>query len=292
MNLNFYDYTLNFNWDMFPIDRSFDPIKVQLYLSLLNEHDRYFIYELLNSTTYVDYFQFKQALFQSFKLFQQNINNEEFYLLLTNDKIGSEHWLSALLWPQLRILNIQDIISETSKLPLKITNILIIDDAIYSGWHTFSTVFDFVDNLANYLNIEENEVGKYFKWHFVIPFISYPGTNAIRSKCTEWNTSCNFYSINYLPDLDELIDIDIRKYFPVNTENVIYQKFGIHDIDKPPIYFDHKVAGKQSTFITIYLDGRLPNGESFGSLLKTYPSREKIEEIIQLYHNWLNFNDS
>lgn len=132
--MTFFDYSLNFNWDMNPIDRSFDPIKVQNYLSMMSEPDRSFIRELLNKTTYIRYPEFKQALLQSFEAFKQNIGQQEFYLLLPAGKFGSEYWLVALLWPQLRTMNFKGIIKDTDNFqPQGVTNILVIDDAIYSG---------------------------------------------------------------------------------------------------------------------------------------------------------------
>jgi len=43
MDRSFFDYTLNFNWDMSSVDRSFDPEKVNNYLSLMNNSDHLFI---------------------------------------------------------------------------------------------------------------------------------------------------------------------------------------------------------------------------------------------------------
>jgi hypothetical protein len=54
----------------------------------------------------------------------------------------------------------------------------------------------------------------------------------------------------------------------------------------PGVYFDHKVAGEFSTFSSVYLQGKSPNGYSYGSLFKVNPSREKIEELARLYNNF------
>jgi len=282
---SFFDSTLDFNWDMIPIDRSLDPNKVQEYLSYLNELDRSFVQELLSKTNYVRYADFKKALLQSFELFKQEITQQDFYLLLPTDKIGSEHWLTALLWPQLRTLNLKEIVNCTSKLPLQgVTNILIIDDAIYSGNNTIAKIDDFTYELAESLNLEDDEVGKYFNFHIMIPFITPGGTRSVRSFCKERQTQCTIYGVYYLLGLTSLIDV--KKYYPENAEDILYQKFGIEILNLPPVYFDHKVAGPMSTFSTIYLEGRIPDDGSYGSLFKVNPSREKIEELERLYQNW------
>jgi hypothetical protein len=284
MDRAFFDYTLNFNWDMVPMDRSFDPNKVQEYLSYLTEPDRSFVQELLKKTTYVRYSEFKQALLQSLELFRQNIGNEPFYLMLPTDKIGSEHWLVALLWSQLRTMNLCQIINEEPQLPLQdgIYNILIIDDALYTGTNTYNKIDSLIFTLAQALYINNNtDAGKYFRFHLMIPFISTEGTKFINDECHFRHTQCNLYGIYYLPALKELLDI--LKYYPQNSEQILRDKFEILvklDLpiaDMPAVYFDHKVAAPESTFSTIYLEGKIPNDGYYGPLFKVNPSREKIE---------------
>lgn len=291
MNRAFFDSTLNFNWDMLPIDRSLDPNKIQAYLSLLTEPDKSFISDLLTKTTYIRYSEFKQALLQSFQAFTQAIGHQDFYLMLPTNKIGSEHWLVTLLWSQLRKMNLRQIIDENCKLPLKgVTNILIIDDAIYTGNNTMGKIDGFTYFLAESLNMSQNEVGKYFKFHIVIPFITRFGTEATLSLCKNNNTQCIIHGIYYLPEILSLMNI--KKYYPqidinkyrLDEYDILYQKFGIEFLNMPAVYFDHKVASMISTFSTIYLEGRIPEDGNYGPLFKVNPSREKIEELERLYH--------
>jgi hypothetical protein len=303
MDYNFFDYTLNFNWDMVPIDRSFDVNKVQGYLSLLTEPDFSFVKDVLNKTTYVNYLEFKQALNQSFELFRKTARDEQFYLLLPTDKIGSEHWLTALLWPQLRTMNCCQIINETPQLPLQngIHNILIIDDAFYTGTNTYNKIDNLIFTLSEVLNIDNNnEAGKYFNFHLVIPFMSTEGKKFLTDECNFRHTQCNFYGIHYLPVLKELLDIS--KYYPENSEQILRDRFEISlklelpIADMPAIYFDHKVAAPESTFSSIYLQGKIPNIDlaqlyeykdgNYGSLFKVNPSREKIDELAGLFINF------
>jgi len=191
----------------------------------------------------------------------------------------------ALLWPQLILLNLLSLINDKSNLPLQgIYNILIIDDAIYSGNNTISKIDNFIYQLASSLNLNSRDIGTYFKFHIVIPFITLKGVKNIHSYCSRFNTHCYFYSVLTLPLLPDLINL--KDYYPIDTDNILYHKFGIEQIALPPVYFDHKVAGPFSTFSTIYFDGRLPNGSLFGFLFKVKPSREKIVQLGLLYQLW------
>ena len=286
MNQAFFDYTLNYNWDMTPVDRSLDPDKMQKYLMQLPKPDCSFVQDLLNKTTYVPYLEFKSALLQSFELFKQAIRSEEFYLKLINGKIGSEHWLTALLWSQLKLLNLKQIISEETVIPVpsdgtKI-NIVIIDDAIYTGNNTLAKMDELTDRLSTSLQISVAEIEKHLKFHIVVPYVSRFGLNAI----SDFSNTCKTYSIHYPPSLTNLVDIS--KYYPNDIENTLYSKFRIEIAEMPAIYFDHKVAYSMSTFSDVYLYGHYANQTAYGSLFKVNPSREKIEQLALLYKNWCN----
>lgn len=46
-----------------------------------------------------------------------------------------------------------------------------------------------------------------------------------------------------------------------------------------PLYFDHKVAGLFSSYPQIYLDGMIPDGEDFGSLLPIAPDTDIKQRV-------------
>ena len=281
----FYDYILDNDWNMKPVDRSLDKGKIKEYLSrFTDENDKKFIKELLSNTLYVNFKEFKTALIKSFNMFKEKIGMEEFYILTPSTKIGSEDWLIALLWKELKNLNMKGILTINSDIPLKKnTNILIIDDAIYSGVNTVSTIDNFTYDLANAENKTVSQIGEYFTFHLVIPFYTENGMEKnIKPFCKLYNINIEFYGIYEVPTLLKLIDI--HKYYGDDVDSVLSNKFGIQLVDMPPIYFDHKVAGYMSTYSSIYLLGKIPNSSSdFGHLFKVRPSREKIEELSDLY---------
>lgn len=274
MDKTFFDSTLDFNWDILPVDRSFDENKVKEYLPSLDEPDRSFIEELLNKTTYINYSHFKQAFQESFERFKENIGQQEFYLLLCTTKPCSENWLTALIWSQLRTLNIKGIINYESNITFENpTNILLIDDCIYSGHHLTGVT----DNFTYSKPLVNNII-----FHIMAPFACDSGKNCILGFNNYIKAKVIIYNVRDLPKLSTLIDL--TKYYS-NAYDILYKKFGFEILELPLVYFDHKVAGVMSTYSTIYLEGRRPGQGNYGSLLKENVTREKINKLGELYNS-------
>lgn len=303
MDSDFFDITLNYNWDMETVDRSFDNNKIKEYLSHFNETDKLFINEIINKTLYIKYNDFSEELLKSLEKFIININQKDFYIMLSSGKIGSENWIIALLWDKLRKLNVKGFINENSVISIEnIIDILIIDDAIYSGNNMLSKIDYLSYNLSKSLNKTQRMIGENLKFHIVVPYISVLGEKSIINFCKELNITYEIYTTNHIPTLDTIIDIN--KFYPDKTKNIdefLYEKLMFELITIPAIYFDHKVAGPMSTFSTIYIDGILPNNsdtsveqkeitipnrKKYGHLFKILPSRAKIQELIDLYKNY------
>lgn len=283
--IEFLDLTLQYNWDMEPVDRSFDLVKVKAYLGLIPEPYRSVIVILLGNTKYIPYFEFKQSLLQAFEIFRNTIGNTELLLFMNIDKIGSEHWVTALLWPQLREFNITRIIDSNSEIKLdSVNDILIIDDAIYSGHNILFQIDTLTYNIAEKVGAKQNEIGRYVHFHLIVPYVSLEGEQEISQFCRDMNIGLSIYSRYDLNGLNKIINIEV---LGPEIKDQLYNLFGIEWTNAPALYFDHKVAGPQSSYPTIYLEGRLPDGSQFGPLLKSLPSRYKIEELEQLYENYL-----
>lgn len=265
-------------WRMEPVDRSLDPEKTSRYLSRLIDSGvekelTDFIEQLLNHTTYIPFDEFLTALRETMSRFMESIGDRPLYLLVT-DKVGSESWTAAILASELRSLNIVSVIDTT---PMEITDpidILIIDDAAYSGINLTAQIDEFTWSSAERMGESRKEIVKRVKYHVVVPYASKRLAPTLASVVGQ---SFTIYSVHKLPLLTELM----------NTSHLdeweLYRRFGIEMINLPPVYFDHKVAGSMSTFYTIYLDGTVPDSSPSGHLLRSLPSREKIEELERLY---------
>lgn len=269
LNKSFYDTTLDYNWDMNPIDRSIDNDKVNCYLQTLPPKYVGFMKQLINKTKYVTYLEFKTKLLETFKLFIKSIQGTEFNILLpSNKKIGSEHWVIAILWPQIKSLNFKGFICNSTGFDTK--HILVLDDAVYSGCNILSMIDD-ITYFYVPVNKKENIYANYC-WHVVSPFVCSGGLNEIAEFFTDMKMIGYIYKHDTLETLDQLINLN---EFDINEDD-LYKDLHFESTGYPLIYFDHKVAGDCSMYPQVFLS------EMSGSLFKNIPSRYKIEQLQEL----------
>lgn len=273
------------NWDMDPCDCSFDADKVKAYLSQLNEPHKSFIRDVIDNTRYVKYEEFKSKLFMAFDKFHQSIGKNKFFLLLS-PSVSSMYWLTLLLWPKLCTMNLVKIIKSSTELDIKDDcaekiDILIIDDAIYSGCNIMANVDTLTWDLSHSLNLTQRHVGNKFKFHIVTPYASVGGKHSIYEFSQVINVEIIHYIIENLKGCHSLVPIE--KYYSTVFDTILYDKFGIENSNLPLIYFDHKVAGCCSTYSTIYMERRLPDGSSGDHLFKNEPSRSIVTKLQQYF---------
>ncbi len=251
------------DWNLYPSGgRELDPLKVEMYLNLVGgeyfEAARY----ILDNTRYVSYDQFKIELQKSFDMFKDNVRNEPFYLIYsTRSKIGSENWLCHLLYPQIREMNIMDVIGDDSDslhlIPFG-SNILIVDDAIYTGNNITGTI----DEMSYPRGVNNG-----CKFHIVVPYSTESGRETMTFLSN--NFSYDFYHTHTMIQSRELSKSD-----PVSYRQVV--KFDRHigaEGWPVPVYFDWKVANIFGSYPQIYLLGTLPHVS-----LSTDPRSEMYDE--------------
>ena len=276
----------NENFDMVPVDRSLDPIKVANYLkSFKNDYNRYFAETIIVNTLYINYDNFKSKLIESFERFKTNIKDKPFMIMFSCDKIGSETWLTHILWPKITQLNFQGFMTSHGDdfvYRQYVEDILIIDDCAYSGNNILTTI-----DITTYILKES------FTFHLVVPFISDSLMDNLKSMKSDFatniegansNFNVEYYNVNKLLFIEKNIDL----FFPNGIDDIEKYK-SVFDLQMVgcPIYFDHKVANNFGTFPSIYLEGLDDSGIKHGSLLKTDPSRYVIEYIANFYKDIL-----
>lgn len=272
-----FDRATQYDWSLPNIDRSLDSDRVEEYLNLLpTEADREFVRDIINHTLYVNFEVFYEALLSSFEAFRDRIDNEPFYLLLPSTKIGSEYWVTTLLWTRLRQLNLIEILNETTTLEVfGQYNILILDDSVYSGINVISLIDEFTYNRQ----LNRPRAYNHLHFHLLVPFATQTGLDQLKGFLDAKGYSLSTYETYSLPLLpskryysdDESKDFELK-----------YTRFGIEMETMPTVYFDHKVAGPMSTYYTIYIEGRVPESRDYGSLLKAQPSSEMKEKLAEL----------
>nr|QBK90171.1 MAG: uncharacterized protein LCPAC102_00840 [Pithovirus LCPAC102] len=244
------------NLDMDPVDRSIDQTKVNNYLNSIQDFKIKEITQLIiDNTTYINFNTLKNELIKQVNKLPNNIN----ILFDTRDKVGSEHWLIVLIWPWIKNKVIKVINTFTD-----IDNdypILIIDDAIYSG-HYMMGVMDMISyEYKQFNNISWNAP---FKNKFIgmVAYASKNGIEGINRNSKYMGADILIYTDNIIANISQLI--------PNYNNDYMHKNFGIEN-DNVPIYFDHKIAGKFSSFPNIYKH-----------IVKELPSRYKIEELEQI----------
>jgi hypothetical protein len=252
------------SWDLESKDRSLNFEKIKLYLDLLSPEDKHFISFVLNNTTYVTFQQFKKSLIETFENFERSIRQEPFYILLRPDKIGSEHWVIALLWEHILKLNFVNFIDTYDVLDVP-SNIVILDDAMYSGMRVSCTIEEFsFDNLD-------------CKYHIVVPYYTSVSIKKIQSKDQKFS----LYGTVQQPNITEIPGFAGDKLLE-DYNNIA--RFSLLEPHLTPIYFDHKCADETSTYSTIYMDGIISKTSKYGSLFKIDPSREKVNYLESLFN--------
>ena len=262
-----------------------DPAKVQSYLTSVNPKYHDIIAFLLEHTAYIT---METTLAESYKtaspLFQAL--KENFYIYLPSEKIGSEYWFTAKLYPLFAYHpHFKGYINNDT--PLEKGHIIIIDDAIYSGVNVLSMIDEFTDNMVNRIkdpigttlesrnrNYKQNikELAANYVFHLLVPYVLPEGKQEIVNFAGEDFTIC-FYHTNELTSLRALV----RETKLESVYKGFYTAFTMEG-HASPTYFDHKVANNFGSFPQIYLEGY--NGKQMtGTLLKKLPDRSMIEKL-------------
>lgn len=287
-----YDQFVDFNWHL-PEHHvgqcRLDPVRINNYLGHFQGHDRIFIETLLSKTLYITYSDFLTNLHKSFQQFLTDINNQSYYILIPRYKIGSEYWLIMLLWKCIRRSNFVDFVYDDQTVANN-GNIIIIDDAIYSG----VTITGMVEKF-----ISANSGGKFY---LIIPYASILGATEVYSFIHTSGNPVKIYTQQTLPCI--ATSINLPAIYGRDYEQIISERFLIDNSNLVLAYFDHKMAVAESVPRSIYMDGvlaidytdketdaltkiqkllgRYKDYQSTGSLLLRLPSRQMIEKLERL----------
>lgn len=274
-------------------DRSLDKEKCATYLSIVRAETPFIagvLEAVIEKTQYIETEAFFQDLISSYKDCLAKLKGAAFYLLIDDSKVGSETWLVHFLAE--RILaspgysGIVRRSTDLSTLNLKDEqlNLVVIDDAIYSGCHICSLFDQLTYNMETDKHLPFN-IKRNIKPWLVVPVHCQFGVSGIEE-------SLKSMDIPQRPSLHSAIRVDpieipYDKYKYGSKEyKVIVDGFEFGGDQLCPIYFDHKVAGDCSSFPTVYLKGRHVTGSKlsrcdFGTLLKALPDRTPIDRLAE-----------
>lgn len=210
-------------------ERSLVTTKVDKYLSQLQRADRRFVLSVVQHALYVPFDELLANLKQMVARFLEDIGEKEYYILLNDRKFASMALMLVKVYP---LLDSSKFLFATNrcKLPPE-SHLLIVDDASYTGTNLCANI-DEVSFANPSLTV-----------HVAVPYVS----QRIK-KYLETTSKVRFYQPQLMSSLEELVG----QSFP----DEVYQRFeavGVLDFhDQIPLYFDHCVASKDSSFPTIY----------------------------------------
>lgn len=272
MNKDFFEKASKMDWTMEDCDRRLDSEKVSAYLNELCEPYKTVIGTILKETIYVPFKELYINLIKSLNKFKQYIGNKLFYLVLDYKCIKSEHWMVTLLWNELKDMNFKIISSKTN---IKLTGnvqveMLLIDDALYSGCNMASVIDNVVYNSSMVSNKKLSEINSQIHWSVVVSH------TALTAEQTVGKYNTTIYKEIIVKDYGDLF----IKYKLSDLE--MAEKFDIQSLSIPALYFDHKVAENMSTFTSIYLRGIIPKHK--------IPTEHNRESINIINDNWESRN--
>lgn len=220
----------------------FCPHKIEKFLSTKNEPDKTYLQLIIKHTQYVTYNEFKNKLFDNIDLLIKKYNRFNIFYVTKGNKIGSEHWLIALVWHKIKD-HVAHIV--TSFEFGKIENdypVVYIDDAAYSG-HNMTLHFD---NLTYYKLVGENN-----KFVIATPYITRDALCVLLSLNKKMKDRVELltpYAHVEIKSDREINEIkEYREKFGISVD-YRYDHFGLETDSNVPIYFDHKIANEFASF--------------------------------------------
>jgi hypothetical protein len=242
--------------------------RVNEYLNQLQGEDYKFAATVLKRTLYVPFDRLIHHLRPMMERFTSKIGTEKYYIVLNRNKFAS---MALMLIQVFDLLNVNQFyfITSESKLPPN-SHAVIIDDASYTG----TNLEAMIDTLT-YNNI-------HLTVHVLVPYMS-----RFMHQALSQTYNVRFYEPYLMLYMHEYLAE--HNLAPFSDE--IYKRFqaeGVLDLhNQLPLYFDHTVASKDSSYPTIYLEGIVPDNINYGSLIKYAPDQEVRSRVYCAYFNEL-----
>lgn len=218
-------------------------------IKFINKSDNYrnLLLKIINVTKHVSYEEFYNKLIKCFKIFYRDLNTKRPIHVLMNMKdypYKSNHWVFLILRKNYPTLNFNKCHNLDDPNIMDGDSVIFLDDCIYSGTQTGN----FFMNLNNTKKIEI---------FMLVLYISQRGYDLIMNKINE-NETLKIATIKWLKKELTLIKplsfylTDVEKEEAIKMFKEYYGYKSNESIEKFPIYFDHKLADRLSTFTEIY----------------------------------------
>jgi hypothetical protein len=234
----------------------------------------------LRHVRYIPFSEFYDALVTSWQGFAAHIGDRPFAILLDPRKYGSEHWLLQMLWssgiPKVADAEIITELNPTSD-P---TDIVILDDVLYTGMHVFGVLDEAFHN-ATQGGKRMLPPGRY-RFHFVVPYVTKQARAFIEESLPHLSpgNTATFYPVSpvltlleYEPSLkDTAYDTDERKQYSPKPGVIEAFDLNPQGMDFTPLYLDFKIAKNASTATSL-----------LERMVTPLPSRRALKEAEACY---------
>lgn len=262
--------------------------KCQAWINLQdNPQYKAFAELVIAHTRYVPFLTTMNEFHKIFEVF--GLIDKPFWIFFNTEDFGSENWIIVLLWSLLRKKQVAGFITNTRELPSNVTDILIVDDAIYSGGSIAGTV----DELLSYRSTNQLPI----QFHIMVPYMTNPGKDTIQGVVTTHNqtnlnsplfpTSTptptptpNFYQSIPLYNMEEIVTRYRPDLLPYLEEILLFYD---NEVPGVPFYLDHKIAGEFSSLPRIYIDGKVHNQSI--ELCYKLPSRSVVQLVEDFFRD-------
>lgn len=251
-----------------PGARSINKLNVDIFLNTIKDPEaKIYAQSVIQHTRYIPDEEFMKCLYISLEMFRKNIGATPYAVVLSTKKYGSEWWILQRLFGSYFVGTEPNIITKSNP-DTDPTNVVIIDDAIYSGIHLETALITFLYGTPR--PREDAILRKRYTFHLIIPFISTVGyeyiSNYLRNKADVFFYSCEGKTL-------PTFDIIEPKVFELTNKPGVRRMLDTNP-DKTPllIYFDHKIA-----------DGASTEEYIISSIVYPPPTRDPLERALKCY---------
>lgn len=184
---------------------------------------QHFVEVVASGLIHISFAQFLERLREAAELFQTEIDNDPYVLVLPTETCKSSKWVAQLLFAH-RMLPFMpvEIVNDTARVPKSIRKFLFVDDAIYSGTQMHATIYSQFKSIKS----KSKDVHVFL----IAPFVT---TAAIKLLRTEQIT------ILYSQVMKTLLQVGHLLEKPRTMLTRLTKQ--------PLIYFDHKLPDTVST---------------------------------------------
>ncbi|MBF0522532.1 MAG: hypothetical protein HQL24_05680 [Candidatus Omnitrophica bacterium] len=237
------------------VDNSIDPKKAEQWVEAQEPDYRDLARFLLNHVTHVSQEEFEAALQETVNDFNAKMGDKPYVLVLSRQG-RSEEWTYQLalekgLRPAKHIIKLANGVMPDSARTLlqKISDVVFMDDAVYTASLLTSTVSGFVQSLpwAKVRNLN---------CHLLIPFMTSFGEQRISSR----DLNIKLYKHHLMPTLPEILRSDVGRNWAPEFEKIFHGSVDKTFSGMTLTYFQHKIPDFISALAWLFNGETLKKG--------------------------------